>query len=614
MKRFILLANQKIIFHDLFMASLAWFGAYWLHLDLAFVPLAEFAQAFKWLPVVLLFQMGVAKAFGVYRGIWRYSSLADLERIVKSIILASLILATIISFTGRSPHIPKSVVPIDGMLLILFWGGPRFLYRRLRMRHFFDESKRVLIIGAGRAGEGLVRDLLQHSDRSLMPIAYLDDAAKKIGQEIHGVRVIGTTQQIEHFCEELRIDLVIIAIPSISAEDMRRLVEGCDRSGVVYRTLPGIDDLVEGRVDINALRKVSIEDLLGRAPVDLNWANICHSLSGKKVLVTGGGGSIGSELCRQIARLGPRQLIIFEHSEFNLYQISSELSEEFPELNLIKELVDVSDCHSVSRLMENHKPEIVFHAAAYKHVPMLEDKIFSAVRNNVLGTRIMAELAARFKAKIFVLVSTDKAVNPTNTMGLTKRLAEIYCQNLSQQSQTHFITVRFGNVMGSAGSVIPLFTRQLESGRPLTVTHPEVTRFFMTIKEAASLILQAFTMGKGGEIYVLDMGKPVKIRYLAEQMIKLAGRRVDDDVKIKYIGLRPGEKMYEELFHEGESLTETTHEKIYLAKSRRLSWDEVISVFAEIQRAYELNQEDELLSLMIRLVPEVNLNKEISAA
>ncbi|HYF97616.1 MAG TPA: nucleoside-diphosphate sugar epimerase/dehydratase [Coxiellaceae bacterium] len=611
MKGLISFNRSKIILHDLFMASVAWLGAYWLHYDLAQVSLAQFTQAFKWLPIMLAVQMSVATLFGVYRGIWRYSSLADLERLVKSIFLASLIMAVIISFTGRSPHIiPKSIVPMYAALLILLWGGPRFLYRRLRAKHFFNETRRVLIIGAGRAGEGLVRDLLHHPDSALKPVAYLDDSAKKIGQEIHGVRVVGLTQELENFSKELNIDLVIIAIPSISAENMRRIVDDCDRCNLAYRTLPSINDLAEGRVNIDALRKVSIEDLLGRAAVDLDWNNISQSLTGKRVLVTGGGGSIGSELCRQIANLGPRQLIIFEHSEFNLYQIGCELIENFPELNLVKELVDIADYHTVARLMALYKPDVVFHAAAYKHVPMLEDKVFAAARNNVLGTRIMAELAVRHQAKVFVLVSTDKAVNPTNTMGLSKRLAEIYCQNLSYQTQTHFITVRFGNVMGSAGSVLPLFTRQLERGGPLTVTHPEVTRFFMTIKEAASLILQASTMGKGGEIYVLDMGKPVKIRYLAEQMIKLSGKRVDEDVKIKYIGLRAGEKMYEELFHENESLTETTHEKIYLAQSRILNWTEVVEVFSAIQQAYELNKEKELMSLMVQLVPEVNLNNK----
>ncbi len=590
------------------MATLVWFGAFWLHFDLAFVPLASFSQALKWLPIVLTIELACATAFGVYRAIWRYSSLSDLERILKSIVISTLIIVSIVSFTDHSPHMPKSVVPLNALLLLLCWGGPRFLYRRIKMRSIFAESKRVLVIGAGHAGAGLVRDLLQRNKSSLEPVAYLDDSSKKIGQEIHGIRVAGSTHEIERYCEKLQIDLIIIAITSIAADDMRRIVDSCDRSGKPYRILPSLNDLAEGRININSLRKVLIEDLLGREAVDLDWANISHSLSGKKVLVTGGGGSIGSELCRQIARLGPRNLIIFEHSEFNLYQIVTELNENYPELKLLTELVDVTDFHSVARLMEHYKPDILFHTAAYKHVPILEDKVLTAVRNNVLGTRIMAELAVRYQVRTFVLVSTDKAVNPTNIMGLSKRLAEIYCQNLNYQSHTQFVTVRFGNVLGSAGSVVPLFTQQLEQGGPLTVTHPEVTRFFMTIKEAASLILQASTMGCGGEIYVLDMGKPVKIRYLAEQMIKLSGKRIDEDVKIKYIGLRPGEKMYEELFHESESLVETAHEKINLANSRILDWDEVVTVFAQIQRAYELNKADELLALMIQLVPEVSLN------
>lgn len=600
-----LIKNQSLIFvHDLGMVALAWFSAFWLHLDLAFVPLSKFDQALNWLPLVLIVQMGLALLMGVYRGMWRYSSLADLSRLIKAVVIGSLLLATLVSMTGHAHVVARSIVPLYGLLLMASWCGSRFLYRWYSHRSSSHQFKRVLIVGAGQAAESLVRDLLRYSELELKPVAYLDDQTKKLGQEIHGVRVVGTTQDIERFARELQIELIIIAIPSISAENMQRIVEACSLTKLPYRTLPGLNDLAEGRVSVNALREVSIEDLLGRASVDLDWFSISQGLAGKKILVTGGGGSIGSELCRQIARLGPKQLIIFENSEFNLYRMGCEFVQDFPEVNCAKELVDVADYHSMDRLMSKYKPDVIFHAAAYKHVPLLEDRILAATRNNIIGTRTVADLAVRNGVKTFVLVSTDKAVNPTNIMGMSKRLAEIYCQNLNEQSNTHFITVRFGNVLGSAGSIIPLFTQQLAMGGPLTVTHPEVTRFFMTIKEAASLILQASLMGKGGEIYVLDMGEPIKIRYLAEQMIKLAGKRVDDDIKIKYIGLRPGEKMYEELFHEREELMQTAHEKIYLAKSRSLEWGEVISAFAAIQSAYELNQEEELLTELMRLVPE----------
>ncbi len=609
MKRLISYFRKRywVVIHDLLMTAAAWLGAYWVHYDFIrpFVSLM-YRQAFILLPVTVLIQMIVATIFGLYRGSWQFASLPDLRLMIKAVSLGVLVLFGLFSVMGWIPQMPRSILPLYSLLLLVFWGGPRFLCRSLKEQQQFREAKRVLIIGAGKAAESLVRDLLRRSELSLMPVAYLDDTKIKLGQEIHGIRVAGSTQKIEHFVKAFDVDLIIIAIPSISVDDMCRIVEGCSRSGVPYRTLPSLQDLAEGRVDLKNLREVSIEDLLGRDTVDLDWISINQSLVGKKILVTGGGGSIGSELCRQIAKLGVRQLVIFEHSEFNLYQIVSELHKTFPGLNLGDELVDVSDYHTVNRLMEHYQPDIIFHAAAYKHVPILENKVLTATRNNVLGTRNMAELAHRHNVSTFVLVSTDKAVNPTNVMGLTKRLAEIFCQNLNTQSNTNFITVRFGNVLGSAGSVLPLFYKQLAEGGPLTVTHPDVTRFFMTMREAASLILQSASMGKGGEIYILDMGKPVNIRYLAEQVIKLSGKQLDE-IKIQYTGLRAGEKMHEELFHEGEELLETAHQKIALANSRIYDWETVLAVFDSIRLAYENDLENELISYFRNLVPESHL-------
>jgi FlaA1/EpsC-like NDP-sugar epimerase len=361
---------------------------------------------------------------------------------------------------------------------------------------------------------------------------------------------------------------------------------------------------MSGQVTLNQLREVSIDDLLGREPVALDWQAIESELRGKKVLVTGAGGSIGSELCRQIARLQPALLILLDSGEFNLYSIEMELSKNFSRLRISRCLNDVADRPAIEKVFAEFRPEVVFHAAAYKHVPMLEDQVREAARNNVLGTRIMAEVADSFGCEAFVMISTDKAVNPANVMGTSKRAAEVFCQNLNKRSQTRFVTVRFGNVLGSAGSVVPLFKQQIESGGPVTVTHREITRYFMTIPEACQLILQASVMGDGGEIFVLDMGEPIKIAYLAEQMIRLSGKVPGEDIDIAYTGLRPGEKLYEELFHEKEALESTHHEKILLARHREFDWQRLTEILDGMVIACNSCDEPEIRGFLRELVPE----------
>jgi FlaA1/EpsC-like NDP-sugar epimerase len=373
---------------------------------------------------------------------------------------------------------------------------------------------------------------------------------------------------------------------------------------VPFRTLPKLHDLVTGEVNISELREVQIDDLLGREAVSLDWQGITEGLEGKTILITGGGGSIGSELCRQIAKLKPARLVIFERSEFNLYSIELELRRDYPDLDLQAQLGDICDEVAVAHVFARHHPQYVFHAAAYKHVPMLQKQARESVRNNVLGTRTLALAADNNGCDVFVMISTDKAVNPTNYMGASKRIAEIFCQGLNERSATSFITVRFGNVLGSAGSVVPLFRKQIASGGPVTVTHPDVTRYFMTTSEACQLILQASVMGRGGEIYVLDMGEPVKIYYLAEQMIRLSGKKPGEDIEIVCTGLRPGEKLYEELFHPEEQLTDTVHNKILLANSRRINWDFLLAKFAELESASKDYDETHLSKLIMDLVPE----------
>ena len=400
------------------------------------------------------------------------------------------------------------------------------------------------------------------------------------------------------------MDLIVLALPSAKSSDMRRLVGLCEKTGVPFRTLPPLDRLMSGQITINQLREVSIDDLLGREPVSLDWDAIELELKGRRVLVTGAGGSIGSELCRQIARLQPAHLILLDSSEFNLYSIEMELLKAYPRLKISRCLNDVVDRVAMDRIFSDSRPDVVFHAAAYKHVPMLEDQVREAARNNILGTRSMAEFADRFGCEAFVMISTDKAVNPANVMGTSKRAAEIFCQNLNQRSATRFVTVRFGNVLGSAGSVVPLFRQQIEAGGPVTVTHREITRYFMTIRESCQLILQASVMGKGGEIFVLDMGEPIKISYLAEEMIRLSGKVPGEDIDIIFTGLRPGEKLYEELFHEKEALQSTTHEKILLARYREFEWERLNEVMDEIKLACAEYDEKQVRSLMKTLVPE----------
>ena len=589
--------------HDLLMIPLAWLAAYWLRFNLEEIPAPFFEQALWGLLLVAPIQSLVAWRFGLYRGVWRFASLPDLVRITQAVAVGlALSLAAVLLMLGPE-GLPRAVPPLYGVLLIVFLSAPRFFYRWLKdHRYKFRTAKRVLIVGAGRAGEALARDMLRNNEQLHLPVAFVDDDRRKWGKEIHGIRVHGPCDTMCKVVDRLAIDLIMLAIPSAVTEQVRRIVEQAEQCGIPFRTVPHFEDLVSGQVSLSQLRKVYIEDLLGREPVSLAWPAIRDGLAGRVILVTGAGGSIGSELCKQIARLEPASLILFENSEFNLYSIDMELREYFPNVSVHAYLGDVCDAKAVDRAFAMHRPQLVFHAAAYKHVPMLETQVREAVRNNVLGTREVAA-ADRYGCGEFVLISTDKAVNPANVMGATKRIAEIYCQNLNVFSATRYITVRFGNVLGSAGSVVPLFRRQIKAGGPVTVTHPEMERYFMTTREACQLIMQAGVIGEGGEIFVLDMGQPVKIRYLAEQMIRLSGKIPGKDIRIEYTGLRPGEKLYEELFHEREKLVPTGHDKILLARHTEMGWDLVNQMMKELQAACEAYDSDRLMKTIGRFVP-----------
>ena len=557
------IGRWAVVAHDLVAIALAWLGAYWLRFNMGYVPHVFWRQGLRLLPVILVVQGLVFWSMGLYRGLWRFASVPDLLRIFKAIVAGTVASAFILFLGERLEFVPRSAFVLDGMLLTLLLGGPRFFYRFFKDRGLYQASgKKALIAGAGRAGEMLVRDLLRDSGVGFRPVAFVDDNPRRIGQEIHGVPVVADCGQLPQVAARLEVDIVFIAVTEAKASHMRRLVELCERSGRPFRILPGLQSLVDGQVTVRELREVRIEDLLGREPVLLYQDEIASGIGGKAVLVSGAGGSIGSELCRQIARLGPRRLILLEHSEFNLYNIELELRRDYPHLALLPVLGDVRDAVLVDRVLGRERPDIIFHAAAYKHVPMLEGQGRAAVLNNVFGTETLAAAADRHGCGVFLLISTDKAVNPSNIMGATKRAAEILCQQMNGHSRTRFLTVRFGNVLGSAGSVIPLFKAQIASGGPVTVTHRDITRYFMTIPEACGLILQSSVIGKGGEIFVLDMGEPVRIGYLAEQLILLSGKRPGQDIEIVYSGLRPGEKLYEELFYADEALLATTHPKI----------------------------------------------------
>jgi FlaA1/EpsC-like NDP-sugar epimerase len=607
----ILFSRGAAILHDLLMIPTAWGLAYWFRFNLEAVPWEFLQPALTYLWIVIPVQAVVYQLFGLYRGVWRFASLPDLLRILKGTGVGLVVSVAVIFSVYRLEAVPRSVPVLYGLLLVILLSGPRFLYRWLKdHRISLASGKRVLIVGAGQAGEMLVRDLLRDHSNAYLPVAFVDDKPRRLGQDIHGIPVVGATGAIPEVVEERNIDVVVFAIPSAKVKERRRLMELCEQAGVPVRTIPQLDDLMSGQVAINQLREVSIEDLLGREPVTLDWQAIREGLSQRTILVTGAGGSIGSELCRQIARLEPAKLVLMDNGEFNLYTIELELRNQYPNLGIETCICDVRDATATDRVFESFRPQLVFHAAAFKHVPLLEHQVREAVYNNVLGTRNVAEVADRYGTAEFVLISTDKAVNPANVMGATKRLAEIFCQNFNAKSETRFITVRFGNVLGSAGSVVPLFRNQIAKGGPVTVTHTDIERYFMTIPEASQLIMQAGVLGKGGEIFVLDMGKPVRINYLAEQMIRLSGKIPGEDIEIIYTGLRPGEKLYEELFHAQEELQSTHHEKILLAKYRAVDWGELSRRFDDIQQAVARHDEKFLFNVLCEFVPEHRMQQQ----
>jgi FlaA1/EpsC-like NDP-sugar epimerase len=554
--------------HDVAAAVIAWAASYWLRLNLE-IPEYWLEGMLRALPAIVALQAACFLGFGLYRGIWRYASLPDLKRIVQAVTVAGMV-APIVFYMLRFPAaIPRAVLVLDPIILIMLMAGSRILYRGWKERRLYGirklRAKPVLVLGAGDAGVNLLKEL--SVSREWRVVGFLDDKGRLQKRELQGIPIYGTLEQLPEFAQKLEVENAIVAMPSASTGVRRRAIEICAAANVRAMTVPSFDDLVSGRLDISAIRNVELDDLLGREAVELDTAGLQNWLEQHVVMVSGAGGSIGSELCRQIARFRPKLLVLFELNEFALYQIQQEFEERFPELSIVCAIGDVKNRERVSELLTRYSPSVIFHAAAYKHVPLMErENAWQAVENNVIGTVCLAQCAQAHGVEKFVFVSTDKAVNPVNVMGATKRMGEMVCQSL-QDGGTRFVMVRFGNVLGSAGSVIPKFREQIAKGGPVTVTHPEITRYFMSIPEAAQLVLQAGLMGKGGEIFALEMGEPVKIADLARDMIRLSGLS-DEDIEIVYTGLRPGEKFYEEVLADDETSLPTPHSKLRIAKAR----------------------------------------------
>ncbi|MGP8155040.1 MAG: polysaccharide biosynthesis protein [Smithella sp.] len=514
-------------------------------------------------------------AFGIYRGMWRYTSIKDFWLLARACTLSLLLVMVIILFAKRFLGYSRAVFVIDGFVSFLLICGKLILIRTFFAFYTTPESiansfsklptKKVLIIGAGSAGEKILREILDNQQLNYRVIGFIDDDPEKQKSLIHRIPVLGNVERLPDILKKVDVQEILIAIPSASGEQIRRVVEICRICNISYKTLPGIGELIDGRVSVKALRDISYEDLLGRSPVQLDVKGINNYLDGKTVLITGCGGSIGAELCRQVIKYQPRKLILLDASESNLFSIQMEMQNESYFRHCEAILGQVQDETLMNDIFEKYKPEIVFHAAAYKHVPMLEKNPWQAVTNNIIGSRVVMETAIRHHAQRFVLVSTDKAVRPTSVMGASKRVTELIMQ-CQQANGTRLMAVRFGNVVGSSGSVIPLFRRQIEHGGPVAVTHPEVNRFFMTIPESSQMILQAGTMGNGGEIFILRMGTPVKIADMARDLIRLSGKEPDVDIKIVFTGLRDGEKLYEELITVGEDILPTSHRKIMVLR------------------------------------------------
>jgi len=588
-----------LIILDSLIVSFAIFGATWITypnapvLDMSVLTISAIA--------LLLSHHLYAFIYKLYNKVWAYASVGELLAIVKAITF-SIITAGFVQFLVNDFGIYKRALIVTWLFHIVLIGGSRFMWRIYRDRYITTDKnkKRTLIVGAGAAGSMIVRQLHNHNENSeLLPVAFVDDDLSKQKMQIYGVPVLGGVKDITVIAENHSIEHIVIAIPSMKNGDLNKIIDACNKTKAKVQMIPKIEDIMTGRISVSHLKNVEVEDLLGREPVELDINAISDYVTKNTVLVTGAGGSIGSELCRQLMRFSPDRIVLVGHGEFSIYSIDMELKEAYQnsDMEIIPVIGDVQDRERMFDIVEKYQPTIIYHAAAHKHVPLMEYNPHEAVKNNVIGTKNTAEAAATFGVETFVMVSTDKAVNPTNVMGATKRVAEMVVQDLARQSKTKFVAVRFGNVLGSRGSVIPLFKKQIERGGPVTVTDPEMTRYFMTIPEASRLVIQAGTLAQGGEIFVLDMGEPVKIVDLARNLIKLSGY-TEEEIPIKFAGIRPGEKMYEELLGEDEVHPDQVYEKIYVGKTSEVDVDILIGLIDEFEQCNPEQLKAELMKVV----------------
>jgi FlaA1/EpsC-like NDP-sugar epimerase len=613
-----------ILAMDVLLLAAAWYGAHLVRFDFE-IPEVHWISFKKVLPILLVVKLISFYLFDLYRGMWRYTSISDLINIIKASSISSLLIISWILFKTGFVGYPRSAFIIDWCLTIMLISGLRLSVRlyfdlqredkpwRIALRMFFKPvggkhsgRKRLLIIGAGDCGEKIYREIRDNARLAYEVVGFLDDDLFKVGKKIHGIPVMGTVRDLKTISNKLSADEGLIAIPSASSQQMRRIVGCCEETNLEFKTVPSMGELINGRISVSAIREVAYRDLLGREVIELDEGKIGAYLHGKTILITGAGGSIGSELCRQICRFRPGRIALYERAESYLYELDLELKKNFPDVEISPILADIRDRQQLEKAFEASRPNTVFHAAAYKHVPMLELQPWKAIKNNVQGTRNVIDFANKFEVERFVFISTDKAVRPVNIMGASKRVAEMLTQGQYEcgVSKTKYITVRFGNVVGSIGSVVPLFRKQIEKGGPVTVTHPEVTRYFMTIPEACQLILQAGAMGEGGEIFLLDMGTPIKIDDMARDLIRLSGFEPDVDIEIEYIGLRPGEKLYEELITDSEGIIPTSHEKIMVLRGTECNVDFLSGGIDELARLANEQDTEKIREKLQEIVPE----------
>ena len=605
---------------DLLVLSLAFALAFGVRFDFD-LPYAMFKRfLFLW-PYVVALEIAILHVAGVPRYAWRYVGVREATRIAlaigasSSVLLVARVGAGLYEATWSAATwavVPYGVIIVNFALAFLGVAGSRFAWRALvegrsRRRHRggLGAGAATLLVGAGRAGVQVSREIGGRPDLGLNPVAFVDDDPAKLGQVLNGVPVRGRTEDIAKLVREHAITEVVITIASASGADIRRIVSLCEDAHVTAKIIPGISEILDGKVALSRIRAVSIEDLLGREAVQLERDLVQTFVRGRTIVVTGAGGSIGSELCRQIARVHPARLVLIERAEPALFTVTRELRLLYPDLRIEAALADVSDAPRIDALFARHRPDVVFHAAAHKHVPLMEDNPGEAIKNNVFGTKVVADAASKAAVGTFVFVSTDKAVNPTSIMGASKRVAEVYMQAMAQSSSTHFVAVRFGNVLGSAGSVIPIFQRQIQAGGPVTVTHPKMKRYFMTIPEASQLVMQAGAMGAGGEIFVLDMGEPVRIVDLAYDLIKLSGFEPGVDIPVVFSGVRPGEKLFEELGFDAELMDKTRHPKIFVGRLRAPELDEVHAALQILEGCIEAHSRRDVMDALRILVPEM---------